>query len=391
MSILQRKAQVGKKEHQARAMTVPKSLRVGLAKVADEAFDLALAVIGVTHETCTLDEALEPVTDDMLMLTMDGRQGLVGGAVISHELVSAMVQQQTTGRVTSVEEMDRAMTATDAALCAPLLDRLFERAHGFLETPEDRDVLPLFRFGARAENKRLFALALEEPEYTVLRLTVDIAGGVGQAKMTLVLPLPSAKPLPSIFEEQEDGQGAEVTLEPAVMSLKAEMSAVLCRINMPLVDVSAIQLGQELPVSTDVFDAVQLVSIEGDIVATGAMGQVEGQRALMLHAASGPKAAAQETEFEGEAFPEAGTDYSDLNLPDLDLPTGDAPIDPSNLEALPDLPALGEPEPTELPDLPETEELADLPSLPDLPDLPDLDADAVDLPSLDDLPKIDVA
>ena len=98
MSVLQRKAQVGKQEHQARAMTVPKALRVGLAKVADDAFDMALAVIGVTKETAAASVVLEDVGEETLLLLLDGVAGKVGGALLGSALVSALVQQQTTGR-----------------------------------------------------------------------------------------------------------------------------------------------------------------------------------------------------------------------------------------------------------------------------------------------------
>ena len=50
MSVLQRIAQAGKQEHQVRSMTVPKSLRVGLAKTADELLGMALVVIGAMLE-----------------------------------------------------------------------------------------------------------------------------------------------------------------------------------------------------------------------------------------------------------------------------------------------------------------------------------------------------
>ena len=56
MSVLQRKARAGNEERQARSMTVPKSLRVGLAKAGDDLFDMALAVIGVTLEKISNDE-----------------------------------------------------------------------------------------------------------------------------------------------------------------------------------------------------------------------------------------------------------------------------------------------------------------------------------------------
>lgn len=391
MSILQRKAQVGKQEHQARAMTVPKALRVGLAKVADEGFDMALAVIGVTHDVLSVEQALENVTDEMLAITLDGLGGFGGGAVITHELVSAMVQQQTTGRVATIPDFDRAMTATDAALCAPLIDRLFARAHGLLETTEDREVLPCFKFGARAENTRLFGLSLEDPEYTVFRLTIDISGGIAQACMVLILPLPSAKPELSYDEDGAQTVVSNMTLEASVMELKAELSAVLCRLRLPLSDVRTFEVGQELSVTTEAFGVVQLVSITGEVVTTGALGQLEGHRALMLHRAIDDETESPPTDAGAEAFPEAGSDYSDLALPELELPVGEAPIDPSTLDGLTDLPALEGPDDIDLPDLPDLPDLTDAEGLPDLSDLPDI-ADGEDtLSSPADLPKINVA
>ena len=130
MSVLQRKATVGRQEHQARAMTLPKSLRVGLAKVADETLHMALAVIGITQERWAGDEIKDKLDDQSLMLLLDGPTGGTGGAVMDFALVSALVQQQTTGRVATSPAAERKMTETDAALCAPVLEKLFLRSNG---------------------------------------------------------------------------------------------------------------------------------------------------------------------------------------------------------------------------------------------------------------------
>lgn len=95
MSVLQRKAQVGKQDHQARAMTVPKALRVALAKVADKSFDMALAVIGVAQERWSGDEIEGKMEEGKLLLLLDGPAAATGGAVLDATLVNAIVQQQT--------------------------------------------------------------------------------------------------------------------------------------------------------------------------------------------------------------------------------------------------------------------------------------------------------
>lgn len=382
MSVLQRKAQVGKQDHQARAMTVPKALRLGLAKVADDAFDMALAVIGVTKETAALTEILEDVGDETLLLLLDGVSGKGGGALLGSALVSALVQQQTTGRVATSVSDDRRMTATDAALCAPLIDLLFKRAHGLLESDADRVALPCLKFGARAENKRLFELALEEPAYTVLRLTVDIAGGVAQSSLVLLLPQPTGKLDDVVASGDNEAAKGPNTLQPAMMNVPAELTAVLCRLRFPLSQIGAFEIGQAIDIPTEAFDAVELLSIGGRLISSGAMGHVDGNRALMLthgageHATTGRNASGLD-----DLVPEQ-SDYSKLDLPELDLSSPDVPFDPSNIDTLP-----------EFPDLPETsvEELPDLPELDGLPDLPDLADFSENKPDLPDLPKLNIA
>lgn len=372
MSVLQRKAQVGRKEHQARAMTVPKALRIGLAKVADDAFDMALAVIGVTKETASASGLLADVGDETLLLMLDGVAGKPGGALLGNTLVSALVQQQTTGRVAAASAVDRPMTATDAALCAPMIDLLFKRAHGLVDNEVDRAVLPCLKFGARAENKRLFELALEEPEYTVLRLTIDIAGGVAQSSLVLVLPLPDAQPELARASDARETPPSKRTLEPAVMDVPAELSAVLCRLRFSLAQVGAFETGQTIDIPAEAFDAVELISITGRRVSTGAMGHVDGNRALMLNGGAGENGVAGKRGLGRDDTADEPSDYTNLDLPELDMSTGQEPLDPSNLDTLPDLPDLPEGGLDELPDLPELPEVDGLPDLPDLPDFGDL-------------------
>lgn len=372
MSVLQRKAQVGKQEHQARAMTVPKALRVGLAKVADDAFDMALAVIGVTKETAAASVVLEDVGEETLLLLLDGVAGKVGGALLGSALVSALVQQQTTGRVAAAVVEDRRMTATDAALCAPLIDLLFKRAHGLVDNDADRVALPCLKFGARAENKRLFELALDEVEYTVLRLTVDIAGGVAQSSLVLLLPPPAAMPDPVPASDGNETSQKPRTLKPAIMDVPAELSAVLCRLRFPLAQISALEIGHLIDVPSESFDAVELLSINGRLISSGAMGHVDGNRALMLNSGSGAEdTTSRHLDGLNDLVPEQ-SDYSKLDLPELEMPQTDVPFDPSNIDTLPDLPDLPEADSEPTADLPDLPDLADLDGLPDLPDLPKL-------------------
>ena len=388
MSVLQRIAQAGKQEHQVRSMTVPKSLRVGLAKTADELLGMALVVIGATLERRQADALADVMNDDDLLLTLDGPSGAIGGAIVGGGLVAALVQQQTTGRVSQPQEETRPLTSTDAALCEPVLNRLFAKAHSLLETDEDRAVLGTFRFGARSENVRLFQLALEEPEYNVIRLTVDVAAGTLQSGLVLILPEGKrAATFESIAPDEEGEPSPVTTLEPTIMGLRTELSAVLCNVKISLQQLGDFKPELVLPVPSEAFEEVGLFSFDGKRVSSGVLGQSDGRRALML-----VDPMTRDLEFPEFQEPEISTSTVteigraegtelDIGGPEIITPeslaleVAEAPSDSGGFPDLPDIP--------DLPELDTTEE-AGLGELPDLPELGDL-------PDLEDLPKLNIA
>jgi flagellar motor switch/type III secretory pathway protein FliN len=396
MSALQRKAQAGRKEHQARAMTVPKALRLSIAKVADDLWEMALAVIGITLDRLPAD-ALDGLFDEnALLLLLDGPDGATGAAIVGQDLVNALIQQQTTGRVSPKASAARRMTGTDAALCAPLLDAVFARAHSMLETGEDRHQLPVYRFGARSENPRLLKMALEEAEYSALKITIDVASGAHQASVVLLLPVREAITLPKA-KPDAPGALAAPSMEDLALSLPCELRAILCRIRVPVSKLGSLQPGMTLALPPDAFPSIQVETIAGRAVATGELGQLEGQRALRLdhRPETAPRPQRRVSDQAGLDRPDVtrngprGADAPGL-IPPLedvaqtidmvDLPsleTMDAPSEEEGVQGLPDL------------DLPDLDGLPDLSDIPNFDDLPDLDLD--DLPDLGALPDLNSA
>ena len=96
---LRRKVQAGEAEHQARAMSLPKALRLTLAKVANEFWGMPLAALGITTERRELDACAEVFDDSQLLLLLDGPEQLRAAAMLDASLVGALIQQQTMGKV----------------------------------------------------------------------------------------------------------------------------------------------------------------------------------------------------------------------------------------------------------------------------------------------------
>ncbi|SDF85890.1 FliM/FliN family flagellar motor C-terminal domain-containing protein [Sulfitobacter delicatus] len=368
-ALLRRKAQAGREEQQARAMSLQKAMRLTLAKVADDLFGMAMATLAVRVETRAGD-ALDGLFDGApLMMLLDGPNGQRGAMTFDPLLVGALIQQQTMGRVLADHGGgDRVLTATDAAICVPFLDDLLRRTSALPEAPEDRQWLEGYSFGTRAEDPRLVLMALEAAEYRVMHVTIDIAGGVRQGQLTLCLPLADAVGVaPSAVAE---GEGAD-TPAPAllmdnVLKLNADLNIALARLKMPLRDLGALKAGDLLPLPGSSFDVVTVLTMKGRGVAQGALGQVSGQRAVRL-----TRSAAPLTQPRRRA-----SDRAELDLPEVQFDRREA-AQANAAQAAPAHEATAPALPPDLPDLPDLPELPELPDMSDLPgfgdgDLPEL-------------------
>ena len=386
-TIMHRKAEAGRAVHKARAMSLAKALRLTCAKVADRLFDLPLAAIAIRSETVQAEDLTDQFAPGHLLMLLDGPMQGRGGAAMGPELVAALIQQQTMGKVLKpAGEGGRPLTATDSALCAPFLDALLAQAAPLPEDPADQRLLTGYAFGAWVETPRVLAIALDAPDFEVIRITIDIANGVSQGELLFCLPLrPAEESLP--VEDEKDTAKAVDAVDPArtlcetVQNLRADLRIGLTSLRLPLRELGRLAPGSVLDIGCPDFSRVSVQTATGKAISRGALGQLDGVRAVQVahthRGLSEPRRRA--------------SDRDGLGLPDI----GAAPDRPEALpgaEALPALPgaegdwgappdgALTQDSASELPDLPE------LPDLDDLPELPDMS----DLPELEDLPKFSV-
>lgn len=363
-TVIHRKAQAGRAEHQARAMSLGKALRLSLARCADDLFDLALAVIGVRFETYDNDDLEGKLNAEGLLMLLDGPRRARAAAVFDTSLVGALIQQQTMGKVVKLAEQEnRPLTPTDAAVCAPFLDDVLARVAGMPEDEDEKRLIAGYAFGAWVEDRRMLSMALEAHEYRLIHIDLDIAGGLRQGKMMLCLPIAEAEvilPDPSPGDDKVAARPPPSdALADTIQNLNAVLRISLSRIKMPLSGLGGLGVGSVLDIGTPNFDTVRVETIAGQTVSRGALGLVEGMRAVRLH--SGAKAsgggsrqargaAAESEDVQKVAFDEAA-------LPDL------SDIDGSEEDVV-------------LPDLPDVPALDELPELPDMSDLPDFEDDA---------------
>ena len=329
---LKRKLAAGHPDGSATQMTALRALRLSMARAASDLFDMALAVSGGKQARVRPDDLTDVLSDDDMLCVLDCPGGLTGAAAISLPLVGALIQQQTMGRVLDRPTQPRAFTDTDAALAAPLIEGLLTRACELAEDGGDQDTFRTIRFGARGEDARSVLLGLRAKRYRTFTLTLDIALGLHQAQMILVLPEP-------VQDVEEGAITPETTTvktgaKSPLLAAETELTAILARIHLPVSKMNALQVGDTLPLPRDRLDDTALVTVTDQVVARGKLGQMNGHRAVRLMDAPPVPKIASPDRFEPQATANTLPALTDQPPPE----PAPAPIDDISVDDLSMLP-----------------------------------------------------
>ncbi|NVO57215.1 FliM/FliN family flagellar motor switch protein [Rhodobacteraceae bacterium B1Z28] len=275
---LARKLSVGKDDLRDRPRSVLRALRLGFARAAGDRLNLPLAVIGVKQSNRSQDDLVQMIGEDWLLLLFNGTEG-VAAACLDPGFVSAIVQTQTIGEVTADPSEARAFTDTDAAMVAPLIEEALIRAVALVEAAADQVCLSGYEFASRAADLRSMSLGLVDDTYRIFDLTVDLAGGLRQGQISILLP-----DLPVMSAPVEDAQvDTGPCLEQSSGVLRAELNAVLCKMTLPLAGLSGLEVGGLLPLASARLDRTEILTIDRTSAAVGRLGQCGGLRAIRLN------------------------------------------------------------------------------------------------------------
>lgn len=306
---LARKLSASKEDLTDRPRSIPRALRLGFARAAGDALNLPLAVIGVKQDHHSQDDLAGTIEEDWLMLLFNGVGG-VAAACLDPNTVSAIVQTQTIGEVTKDAPSSRAFTDTDAAMVAPLIEGALTHAALLVEAAADHSCLAGYEFTSRVADLRSLSLSLIEDAYYVFDLTVDLAGGLRQGQISVLLPNPPEQIEPVVDDQQDTGP----SLEHSAGVVRAELNAVLCRMTLPLGGLAGLKVGGVLPLTGSRLDQTEILTIDRTRAGVGRLGQCGGLRAIRLneHAAPSTLASAGVQEFIESRTEESRQDISDV-------------------------------------------------------------------------------
>ncbi len=296
--VLRRKAGAARAQAELTAMTPSKALRLAVARAGDEVLETAIVLQDFAEAKGRPEALLEDAPDPALYLRIRGPDGGEGLAVLCPQAVAAVLEAQLMGKVLSQEAADRKPTGTDAIMAAGLLDQVL--IHFSSYAAECPDPLPVAGYlsGTTLADARAAVLTLEDADHLQFNLTLDIGSGAKTARLRLLFPVES----PYGAKGASGGAAWRESFQRTVLSSSADLEAVLCRMTLPLAELSALQPGDLLPLGRASLDGVQLTGPDGGTVQTVRLGRSGPMRAVRLRiaAAAPPPSVSAPEASEGE-------------------------------------------------------------------------------------------
>jgi flagellar motor switch protein FliM len=293
LSVLRRKAGARPGPAPApRGMTPEKALRQALAKGADAlpGLDLVVTAQGMdVQDQADMIAALPPVA---LFTLADGPGEARGLVCLDPAFVDALIEVQTMGRVDPDTRAPRATTRIDAALTRDFIEGVLSGFHDRVAPLEQARWAHGFRYGTHLADASPLPLMLEEGDYRILTLKVDLGGAVKSGRIWLALPAVAggAAVTPA---GRTAGHGPKRPLPPAdpiwtgrmkaaVSAATVDLAAVLLRTKMPLDKLRTLKPGDVIPVPRSAMSTVELHAAGGRPVLRARLGQQNGMRAVRL-------------------------------------------------------------------------------------------------------------
>lgn len=278
-SVLKRKTQAAAPMPRP-PMFPARALALAVPRAAQEELGLAIGVRDLAESMPDLDAIEAAAGNHALLALLAGRGDATGLAVLSAELIGAVVAQRMTGRVPSTPAPGRPPTRIDAEMARDLIDRVLGEFEDPLVDRAETGWVPGYRFHSCVNDSRLLRFSLADMAYHGFQMDLDIADGTTGGTLFLALPaISAAKQVDAVPLADEAWSNA---LRGNVMGVEMTIEAVLARLRLPLSKVAGMQAGDVLPLPRQALAEVRLEAAGRAMVASGRLGQCRGDRAVKI-------------------------------------------------------------------------------------------------------------
>lgn len=259
-----------------------------VGRAAERLYRMPVLPVDITAGAATLAELPELLPDQSLLIVLQGPGDQIGVMALSFETVTALIEVQALGRVTARPAERRRLTRSDAAICADFVNALMSELGTEMEQVEGFGPIQGYRYATYLDDPRPLVLMLEDRPYRSLSFDLRLGGGEAR-NGTILIALPhKADPRPAPVHRSAVAQApaptpSQATLAGAMVAAPVEVVGVLCRRTMTLGELRALVPGKLLALPRVTLAEARLETRDGQLLATGKLGEGEGCYALRLH------------------------------------------------------------------------------------------------------------
>lgn len=308
-----------------------RAIRLALTKSANDVAGLVMTVTGMTDSAQPLDTLIAELDPDLMLMQLEREGRLVGLMALNMQMRAAVLEMHTVGEVLPVEAETRVATSTDKLMCEPFLGSFLESLPEATFRTEFEGWADDVIIGEMIPDSRVAGLILDNREYRLLDLTIDLGASERVGRILVVLPaIPVTAELIDDIDDEEDWNAR---FQASVSEAPACLDAILHNFEIPLGKAQSLKVGDVLPLLGCTVSSVRLMSSDQQEVGQAKLGQMAGKRAVRIEEAVAPQIADLVSGAPLDALPnemDQGEDIAPFDAPDvpLGLPDNDAmPLD----------------------------------------------------------------
>lgn len=287
----------------ARPVSLERAAATALGRTAERQAQLPVFVEKVELGAMALPELSERLPERALLAVVEGPKEAIGVVAICPNLLAALIEMQTLGRVAPRPAAPRRPTRTDAVISAEfvnlLLGELSRETAGRPACPD----FGSFRYATYMDDPRPLSLMLEDGGFARLDFRFRMGpGGQRDGQLLIVLPDPgqslatpplsgearaTSRPTPVQAPAQPPASAPApaASLAEAVREAPIPLVGILCRRKLSLQTLRGLGPGSLIPLPQNVLDDARIETPLGQVLARGRLGEADGFHAIRLHAA----------------------------------------------------------------------------------------------------------
>ena len=280
-----------------------------------------LPLIGAKGKAVEIDlpDLSNMLAEQRLFGVLEGRQMPAGFVALNGALLSAIVEYQTLGRLIDRDQKNRRVTMTEAALVAPLIDSTIQKTAASYDLSANGLSLGAYHFAKTALDQQELFTMLDSQRFVFFKMYFNFEGLKSSGELYFgfdeKLLLPTSENLSQC--------GLSTLQKEQILKLNTQLSAILFRFSMPLLDVSKLKPGKEVIFPKEALQTIELISTAGGPAIPAVLGKSGANRAVkvMLNSTSSKPVTNNTTAEETTSIP---NEMPENGLEDLGPPNSEA-------------------------------------------------------------------